>query len=75
MRHFFVDASLLTESPVTIKGSEAHHIQNVLRLKPGDCIKLFDGTGFEYEAVIIKMMAKKVDVEIRRKSRASLNWR
>jgi 16S rRNA (uracil1498-N3)-methyltransferase len=73
MRHFFVDASLLTESLVTIKGSEAHHIQNVLRLKPGDCIKLFDGTGFEYEAVIINMIAKKVDVEIRRKSRAALN--
>jgi 16S rRNA (uracil1498-N3)-methyltransferase len=73
MKHFFVDASRLVESPVTIKGSEAHHIQNVLRLKPGDCIKLFDGTGFEYEAVIINMIAKKVDVEIRRKSRAAVN--
>jgi 16S rRNA (uracil1498-N3)-methyltransferase len=62
-----------TEPLVTIKGSEAHHIQHVLRLKPGDSIKLFDGTGFEYEAVIIQLFAKKVDVEIRRRLRAAKN--
>ena len=73
MRHFFVSTSQLTKPLITIEGSEAHHIQNVLRLKPGDCIKLFDGTGFEYEAVIANMVAKKVDVEIRRKVRTAVN--
>jgi 16S rRNA (uracil1498-N3)-methyltransferase len=73
MRHFFVDASLLKDPLVTIGGSEAHHIQNVLRLKRGDPIKLFDGTGFEYDAHIVNMSAKSVDVEIRRKSRTAAN--
>ena len=57
---------------VAIRQSEAHHIKNVLRLKPGDCIKLFDGTGFEYEAVIRKMSAAKVDAEILSRDRAIL---
>jgi 16S rRNA (uracil1498-N3)-methyltransferase len=73
MKYFFIDSSISTEPLVTIKGSEAHHIQHVLRLKPGDSIKLFDGTGFEYEAVIIQLFAKKVDVEIRRRLRAAKN--
>ncbi len=73
MRHFFIDSSVVTKPLAAIKGSEAHHIQNVLRLKPGDSIKLFDGTGFEYEAVIINMSAKKVDVEVRRKLPAAVN--
>ena len=70
MRHFFIDPSAATSSLVTIQQSEAHHIKNVLRLRPGDRIKLFDGTGFEYEAVIRKMSAAKVDVEILNKVRA-----
>jgi 16S rRNA (uracil1498-N3)-methyltransferase len=72
MRHFFIDPSRATNSLVTIQQSEAHHIKNVLRLRPGDRIKLFDGTGFEYEGVIRKMSAAKVDVEILNKVRATV---
>jgi 16S rRNA (uracil1498-N3)-methyltransferase len=72
MRHFFIDPSATINSLVTIQPSEAHHIKNVLRLRPGDRIKLFDGTGFEFEAVIRKMSAEKVDVEILNKIRATL---
>ena len=72
MRHFFIDPSPAKNSLVAIQQSEAHHIKNVLRLKPGDRIKLFDGTGFEYEAVIRKMSAAKVDVEILNKVRATI---
>ena len=72
MRHFFIDPSPAKNSLVAIQQSEAHHIKNVLRLKPGDRIKLFDGTGFEYEAVIRKMSAEKVDVEILGRIRATL---
>ena len=53
-----------------IQGAEAHHIKNVIRSRPGDTIKLFDGTGFEYDAVIRKISAEQVDVEILKKSRA-----
>jgi 16S rRNA (uracil1498-N3)-methyltransferase len=72
MRHFFIDPSPAPNSLVAIRRSEAHHIKNVLRLKPGDRIKLFDGTGFEYEGVIMKMSAAQIDVEIRSQVRATL---
>ncbi len=71
MRYFFIDPSSATQPLVSIKGPEAHHIKNVLRMKPGDSLKLFDGTGFEYEAAIVRVSAKKVTVEIQRKARAA----
>jgi len=70
MRRFFIDPSPAINSTVAIQQSEAHHIKNVLRLRPGDRIKLFDGTGYEYEAVIKEMSAAKVDVEICSKAQA-----
>ena len=70
MRLFYIDPSATSEPTVTIEGSEAHHIKTVLRLKPGDHIKLFDGTGYEYEAVISKLDADKADVEIKHKYRS-----
>lgn len=71
MRHFFIDPPAASTPLTAIKGSEAHHIKNVLRLKPGDSIKLFDGSGYEYDAVIRNMTAESVAVEIRRKIRAT----
>ena len=73
MRLFFVDPNQLAEPLVTIQGSEAHHIKNVLRLKAGNTIKLFDGTGFVYEATIIKLSANMVQVEVQHKSKAAMN--
>jgi 16S rRNA (uracil1498-N3)-methyltransferase len=51
----------------TIEGAEAHHIKNVLRLQPGDHLKLFDGANYEYEAVISRFCADKIEIEIQRK--------
>ena len=73
MRLFFIDPNRLAEPLVTIQGSEAHHIKNVLRLTTGDTIKLFDGTGYEYEATIIKLSANMVNVEVQHKSIAKMN--
>lgn len=72
MRHFYIDSSPAINSVVVIRQSEAHHVKNVLRLNPGDSIKLFDGNGFEYEAVIKEMSVAKVTVEIRNKIWATL---
>ena len=69
MRHFYIDPSAATKPLVTLTGSEAHHIKNVLRLKPDDRVKLIDGTGCEYEAVIKKLDNEKVEVEIRQEIR------
>ncbi|MBV8658643.1 MAG: 16S rRNA (uracil(1498)-N(3))-methyltransferase [Burkholderiales bacterium] len=43
--------------------SAARHVQ-VLRLQPGDTVRLFNGDGSEYEAVVTAMGKRNVEVEI-----------
>jgi 16S rRNA (uracil1498-N3)-methyltransferase len=67
MRHFFIEPAALQKPIVAIKGSELRHIRNVLRLKPGDKIRLFDGEGFEYEAIIRRFLTDRIEIKITRK--------
>jgi 16S rRNA (uracil1498-N3)-methyltransferase len=67
MRRFFIEPTQINNPVVSIEGSEAKHIKNVLRLKPGDMIRLFDGSGIEYEAVIEYLSAGRAELCIRRK--------
>ena len=64
MHHFFIEPSHLAGRRAFIFGTEARHIKNVLRLKPGDAVRLFDGTGVEYVGVIDTMPPGKVEVAI-----------
>ncbi len=64
MRYFFIKQSDLAGSKAVVKGSDAHHIKNVLRFKPGDKIGLFDGTGLNYETRIVTLLAKSVEVSV-----------
>jgi 16S rRNA (uracil1498-N3)-methyltransferase len=75
MRLFYIDPSPASQSRVTIEGSQAHHIKNVLRLKPGGHLRLFDGTGSDYDAVIVSIDADKIEVEIQRKHQSGLGPR
>lgn len=67
MRYFLIKQSDLADSKAVVKGSDAHHIKNVLRLKPGDKIGLFDGTGLNYETKIVTLLSKSVEVFVIRK--------
>jgi len=67
MRYFFIEPAALHEPVVAIEGSEVRHIKTVLRLKPGDKIRVFDGEGFEYDASIHRFFADRVEIKIRRK--------
>jgi len=67
MRRFFIEESKVTGPIISITGSDAAHIKKVLRMKPGDRIGLFDGRGFEYEAIIENFTAKSVEVSIARR--------
>ena len=62
MRHFFIDQSELAGPVPALRGADARHIINVLRLKPGERIGLFDGTGKQYEARISDLSSAKVEV-------------
>ena len=64
MRYFFVDPSQLTGTRAVLEGSEASHIRTVIRLKRGDAVGLVDGTGFEYSAVIDRILTGRVELEI-----------
>ncbi len=45
-------------------GENLRYVKSALRMKKGDHLVLFDGAGWEYEAVINKFSADGVDVEV-----------
>jgi 16S rRNA (uracil1498-N3)-methyltransferase len=67
MRYFYIDPAALQKEPVTLTGSDVRHIKNVLRLKPGSRIRLIDGQGFEYGAVIQRFLSGGVELMIMHK--------
>jgi 16S rRNA (uracil1498-N3)-methyltransferase len=66
MRYFFIQDPKSEGTASMIKGSDARHIKNVLRLKSGDRIGLFDGKGMDYEARITAISSRSVEVMIAR---------
>ena len=52
MRRFFVKEIHGTEKAVLITGKELHHLRDVLRLKKGDEVIIFDGKGLEFTGKI-----------------------
>lgn len=65
MPHFFIDASWNTGDHIAIRGSDARHIAQVLRLQEGDWIVLSDGSGRSFRATITKASPSKVEARIR----------
>jgi 16S rRNA (uracil1498-N3)-methyltransferase len=61
---FFVAKENIQGKKGTIAGSELEHMRKVLRLRPGQCVLLFDNEGFEYEAVIQSYADQIADVKI-----------
>jgi 16S rRNA (uracil1498-N3)-methyltransferase len=52
MRRFFAEPEQFTGSSVTLGEDETRHLRDVLRLKVGDEIAVFDGTGREFHGSI-----------------------
>ncbi|HCF89983.1 MAG TPA: 16S rRNA (uracil(1498)-N(3))-methyltransferase [Firmicutes bacterium] len=48
LARFFIDQSQISGDSVAITGADAHHLRDVLRLKPGDVITVLDGANREY---------------------------
>jgi 16S rRNA (uracil1498-N3)-methyltransferase len=55
-RRFFAPPSAFnfTKKLVTLTADEARHLREVLRLKPGDEVSVFDGEGKEYRARVVQ---------------------
>lgn len=62
-QRFFVDSPVDSDR-VTITGSEAHHVINVMRAAVGDQVTLFDGSGSEFQAQIQSLKKNAVDLLI-----------
>ena len=53
MHTFYVPSSQIDADTATITGSEQHHLRNVLRITPGETIRIIDGRGNVYIAEIL----------------------
>lgn len=63
MRRFFIDQPKIeVPASAVVTGSDVRHIKNVLRLKPGDEVRLFDGKGLEYDARIVSLGSDRVEL-------------
>lgn len=49
---------------ISLSADEARHLREVLRLKSGEQVQVFDGTGREYSAVIEKSMRESAVLEL-----------
>ena len=65
MRRFFVTADF-TKDRIVVTGSEARHITKVLRLRPGEQVIFFDGTGVECEAELEWCTEQEVRARVKR---------
>lgn len=65
MARFFVPDPQIEDGLMQITGHEARHIRRVLRLRTGDEMVIFDGSGKEYVGTIVKEDAAAVWVNVR----------
>ena len=66
-RRFFAPPSAFNFSKriVTLTADEARHLREVLRLKQGDEVQVFDGAGREFRAVVAQARREFAELEMR----------
>jgi 16S rRNA (uracil1498-N3)-methyltransferase len=64
MRRFFIEKPDSESGYVSIVGTDANHIKNVLRMRAGDKISIVDGSGNEHLAIIEKLASGRIDVSV-----------
>ena len=64
LRRFYIAPEMAGADHPEITGSDAGHICRVLRLKTGDAVELFDGTGTGYRAHILAATPGRVRLAI-----------
>jgi len=64
MSRFYVNKDSVKGNNILVRGDEAHHILDVMRLKELDKVVTFDGTGKEYIGFIKEVKRKDLIIEI-----------
>jgi 16S rRNA (uracil1498-N3)-methyltransferase len=67
VRRFYITTDKLANSVPEIIGSEARQIAQVLRMRPGEQVELFDGSGWIYEARLEAIDSHRVQVAVTRR--------
>ncbi|MDX2425023.1 MAG: 16S rRNA (uracil(1498)-N(3))-methyltransferase [Cycloclasticus sp.] len=62
----FIEQQLLENTLISIESESAHYLRNVLRLKKGAQLTVFNGLGGEYTAVVAEVSRKEVVLSIER---------
>lgn len=62
-RRFFVSTPV-TDNRVQLEASERQHLVQALRGQEGDHVTLFDGSGAEYTARVVRISRSHVDLEV-----------
>ncbi|HEU0118450.1 MAG TPA: 16S rRNA (uracil(1498)-N(3))-methyltransferase [Alphaproteobacteria bacterium] len=72
LRHtqrLFVNAQLGAGQALTISGDQAHYLQHVIRLKPGETIRLFNGQDGEWAGSIGTLGKRETVIHIQQQTR------
>jgi 16S rRNA (uracil1498-N3)-methyltransferase len=64
MSERFFSSEPILSGRATLTGPEAHHLLHVMRIRPGEPVKLFDDSGAEFAAVVESLGRATVDVRI-----------
>ncbi len=65
-RRFFAPPSAFTSTKrtITLTADEARHLREVLRLKPGDEVSVFDGVGKEFRARVAQARRESAELDL-----------
>ena len=63
---FFVPGAHVTEKVIELPDDEAAHLRRVLRLTPGDAVRVFNGTGREWHGTVDQVSKQRATVRLER---------
>ena len=63
-RRFHAPPTAFTQTSVTLTSDEARHLRDVLRLKPGDEVYVFDGRGREFRCSVLNAKRDSAELQI-----------
>jgi 16S rRNA (uracil1498-N3)-methyltransferase len=63
-RRFHAPPTAFTQTTITLTADEARHLRDVLRLKPGDEVYVFDGRGREFRCSVSNTKRDSAELQI-----------
>jgi len=64
MSRFYVSPDSVKDRKIYVEKEESHHIIDVMRLRKGDSVTVFDGTGKEYDGELSSIKNGRVIIEV-----------